>query len=366
MRTTPDLSSPSRSRARFHARAAVVAVLATIGLLGSAAARAAAKTPSQVLHPAFSAIATNATLVASSRYVYVGGGPSAPESATTGVIYDEQTGTHKRVSFPDGCAPSVVGAGAVALTCSATPGVLSTTQPIYNIASGTTTSVPTTPLASDPSLTCDDGCPEGQVTQIGSDWIELGFLTVVPPGDLVYEYDNRQTGTQVTDPRSASVNVDLASPTLSRKVCSPLTLPTAPSFVNGGFPQFGVLIPDHGYVIEGSTFYRVTWLLGRCGTTSTLKLDLPTADDAPVENSHAVIWFKRSAHGAVDGIQGVELPNRRRFTVHIPSTVLAALNRPDLDQQPSPLLALSATHIYLEGGCGQVWRAPGPFVRATR
>lgn len=153
---------------------------------------------------------------------------------------------------------------------------------------------------------------------IGTDWIELDEESD-RFGD-VSVFQNIETGRVRRDPTNAKTFPSLDSPSLARRLCRPLRVPSHTS-VSFAFQGPFILVTDEaGPVLE------------RCGTR--LHRVLPGALQAGLAPG-AVMWLSSPRPGPIDGIF---LPTSKRFRVMPPPGAT------DLS-----FIQLSSRHIYLSG-----------------
>jgi hypothetical protein len=164
---------------------------------------------------------------------------------------------------------------------------------------------------------------------------------------FAYTFENIRTGTLRTIPyRGGGRTIpDLNTPTLARRLCSPLRLPRGP----GSMTFYGkfALVESQG------TDGRTGNYLERCGGRLHEQLDgsnLGTPEATLAANSRAIVWYEPF----VPELHGVFLPNLRHFAIPLPDKI-------DLGATGvQSAIALSSTRLYVLDGEGQLWSAPAP------
>lgn len=334
----------------------MLAVLAWVGAISSAAAAGSAARPTLVLHSRFTHIAGRA-FVASDRYVFITTGPTT--SSGRGTLIDDSTGRRQTLSFPGGCYPETIGASTLAIGCPADP----TTEQLYNIPTAQTS-----PFSVGPTSPAEPACDVvptdcGRIADMGTRWIAVKYPAADPHELPSFTFENRQSGQRVADPAAGSTTVDPNSSTLPQKVCSPLSLPT----VHGTAAQGpGSLTAVDGFQIaagDGGAY------LERCGShlheRLTSDLPNPSGQGGPrgcdslacplTANAHAIVWL--SAHR----ISGIFLPSRHRFSIVLPPKVAIPPGG-----GAAPEVALTARTLYLNtGGPAGLWSVPAPTLPAA-
>ncbi len=192
-----------------------------------------------------------------------------------------------------------------------------------------------------------DGMPFCTLTGVGADWIEVKE-SCYHCRDF-HDFQNIQTGqlASATTPRDlgqrsgpgGTTIPDLDSPTLIRRLCRPLRVPT--SWDNAYDQSVSGMLMFHGSFAVASGVRRGSdnqfAFIERCGS----RLHVPIPDDATViASSHAVIW-------QAGGVNGVLLPSLRRLRIILPGVVTRA---------SGVVAALSQRTLYVLGR-GQLWTA---------
>ncbi len=327
----------------------LVAAIVGAGLFGVGSVASASSIKRDrplVLHPKFERV-RGSYLVGGGRYVFI----AASSSVGHGVLTDGLTGRSRRISSP-GCQAFAVGAPWLGFACGEP---LGSSYELYNIPRGRFQ--PFTALAPYANCTRDCLLP---IAAIGAEWV--AFLA--PPGDHHdfpgFEFQSLQTGQVLDDPANAATNINLNAPQLVQSICPPLSLPVVSSAYDSGW---GSLTFEDGFAIASGTGGAY---LERCGShlhqflTYTTPNNFnefawcPSPDCPPASNSHEIIW--QSAAGRLTGIF---LPDRRRFTIHVPATVHP--NGGGFANGDMYTLALTPTRLYLlipHLPEGQIWSIP--------
>jgi hypothetical protein len=270
-----------------------------------------------VLRQRFERVGVGAWVLAAGAHVYLA-------SSAGGTVIDDQTGQRTAFVHPD-CGPFVFGG----------PWLLAECVP------PAPESVGLEQLTSGAWLTFTTAVGEHPVAA-GADWIE--FRRVDP---FTYTFENVSTGIVRSIPYRAGGRTipDLNSPTLVRRLCSPLRVPSGP----GAMTFYGKFAIVESVGTDGG----IRYYLERCGTRLHQRLDgsnLGTPEAALAANSRAIVWQQPF----LPELHGVLLPSLRRFMVPLPDTIdLGATG-----VQSS--IALSSTRLYALDGEGQLWSAPAP------
>lgn len=344
--------SPARGMGLGMA-AIALAVLAWAAPASAAPATAAGKPRLIVLRPRFKPLPGN-TMLGDGRYVLISGTTAA--AAGTATLIDGQTGRTTRITPGSGCGASALGGSRIVFTCGLA------TQPTLELYD-----IPTRhmqPLAASPEIGyagCSAGC--WALVAVGADWAAYEVGPVDPHSLPFFEFQNLAGGQVLPDPTDASTTVDLSSPRLTEKVCRPPHVPVVSTAYSRGW---GSLTFDHGYAISagGAAF------LERCGSrlhqflTFTLPtylgdypLNCPHLACPPASNANVIVW---AASDSV--LKGVFLPDRRRFTIPIPSRAMP----PGGGDASSYQVALTAKTLYLRNDDGRIWTSPAPAEPGSR
>jgi hypothetical protein len=336
----------------------LIALLAVTGTWSAIAAASVRKPPSGagtlVLHPVFRHAGAVAAVLADDRYAFAHAVFTA-NGDRFGVAVDERTGKPTALSRPGGCRPVALGGPWLALRCS-------NRYDLYGLSSGRWQA-----FAQNPSLGCvlvGAGCY--QAAGVGARWVEfVGGCNDITHCSPSYVLQNIQTGRLENDPTGETTIADLNSPSLARKVCSPLSVPHADIGVEGitDLSGWGSLTFHGSFAVASG--YQGTFL-ERCGTRLHQRLlgPRPTYDSRaipcprpncpPAGNSRAIIWQSANRQ-----LAGVLLPSLRRFVIPVPKAV---------DPQGDILspgnvryqLALSSRTLYLINEYGQLWTTGSP------
>jgi hypothetical protein len=173
------------------------------------------------------------------------------------------------------------------------------------------------------------------------------------------EFQNLHTGTvRDKDPTGGSTILDLNSPSLSQRLCSPLRVPRYYDIFSGFGP--GSMVPDGKFAIALGTDNSGIGLiyLERCGAhLHRLLTKAPYTGPPPpwAANGTSVVW-----QSARNELAGVFLPSLRRFTIRLPAAALpTGCQAPDL-RTCFTEIALTAKHLYLLDAGDGLWTAKSP------
>jgi len=269
-----------------------------------------------------------------------------------GTVLDTRTGRRTRFSR-DGCLASSFSEGWLGLNCTSYTGSSSPAYELDNVATGQIRVL--SGAATYQALGCDSGC--GSIVGVGSQWVGLenpGIEHVSPR----ISFENLLTGQVRADPTNATTNVNLDSPGLATHVCRPVTIPPVAGVYGEFGDVWGSVTFKAGYAITAG--YSGMYL-ERCGSrlhetlarfptyASSGFYSCPAFACPPAINAHEVLWQSQSR--AV--IHGIFLPDRQRFTVHLPAGLVLTT------------MGLAGTKLYLSGTYGSssipgVWTIPQP------
>jgi hypothetical protein len=314
-----------------------------------------------VLHPRWHVVAPSGAerVVVSGRYVFIG------KATGSGVVIDEQTGKRIAPTLPAGCyfdsgnSPALGGSWLVA-TCNLPP-----PGPRYELYS-----IPTqrwTPLSPNPqqlyafNQDCAAGDPQcsASYTAVGTRWMEFQITCGYHCGPTSFAFLNIQSGQVYGRPPDWTPGgteiPDLNSPTLTRKLCEPLTVPRGFSDQDSGpvpgtiafYGQFAVALDWYqssgGYVDQ-------RYVLEHCGTDlyQVLLNSVPSGFPFAI-SSNAVIWpglhFDKTLHG-------VFLPSRQQFKItNLPLPVDTSVQQ----------LVLTRRTLYALEGSSRLYAAAAPI-----
>lgn len=305
---------------------AAVGVAALIAALPTGAAEAATATTHWRAVQRDSA----AAMWASGSYLY-----SETSEPWNGELLDVRTGKPVYVRAPRACQPVAIGGPWMLFSCWAGPPV-----ELYQLAPPHSWRQPADGAA------LDETCAEMQAScvpvAVGSDWIEYD-AEVCPLGEhcaYTPEFQSIATGAEQADPATPGgrTYADLGSVSLSRRLCRPLHTPT--SSQDFGPPQPG----DVDFFGEFALMSAVDSLDGsgktsleRCGSSRVQTLDTfdYTQESLGADND-AIVWLHGPGH-----VDGVALPQDRRFTIAIPG-----IARPN-GQYPTDNLAISGRRVFV-------------------
>ncbi len=208
--------------------------------------------------------------------------PPFPPEALTGTLIDSATGSQTSV-FVNGCGELDVFGGpdlADDGDCSPTPpGSNTFFIQVYSLASGETRTV-----AINQSECAGYSC---SLTGIGADWIAFTLSSYHEPDE--YWDQNLSTGTIVAQPTTdASTVIDLSSPSLTTRLCSPLRNTSTNRLSISENAQFTINgAPMGRYAIATNS---VNSFLERCG--SHLHKRLPAS---PITANDSAVIFPSTA-----------------------------------------------------------------------
>ena len=264
------------------------------------------------------------------------------------VLIDDQTGKRSRLNVPHGCGlgPFAMGGGLLLFPCGYAGASLPPMK-LYRLSSPRGWRA----LAWNPQLVqrCDAQDPQdGQntlcaPTAIGSHWIEVAVTNCeqfghdCSSGSNVFQ--NLDTGRLANDPTSVGGTVipDLNSPTLARKLCAPLRVPSA-GYEQGPSPGTVAL---YGRFAVSSETATGLFHLQKCGSRLNQQLaDSANAPSAPpVGNTRIIVWTP-SVDPEQTGVQlnAVRLPGLQRLAIPVPAAIGA-----------SSTLFLGPRHLYMIG-----------------
>jgi hypothetical protein len=344
-----------------YRRIPLATVVALLALCAVVAAPASAKSKAvraprsvSVLKLKFAHL-RGASFIAGSGDVFVSGGVYP---AGTGVLIDGSTGHRATISEP-GCTPQFLGGRSLLFSC----GPVTPTYKIYDIPTRQTR-----PLTLSPEINQVNACghnpgqedsaciPDG----IGSHWVSIQ--------DYCFEHCNRdlfqnlQTGAVTSDIASRTRSLDLNSPTLTVRLCNPVTDPAipAPGAGENEFSREPVTLDGRFSIVGETPSFAGTGnpFLEECGTHLHESLPYhyddhqygPKFSDLAV-NAHAIIW-----QSGLFELSGVMLPSRHRFRVSVPARV-----DPFAGSSTGSIvnMALTARTLYVFAGNG-LWTAPAP------
>ena len=292
----------------------------------------------------------------SERYVFARSGWTG-SAISRGVLIDDRTDKRRQLTFPPGCSPDAMGAGAVALSCDSG---LTRTQRIYDITTGQTRVFTQNPSLVQPDGVCGAGAlpgsPIATVVALGTRWVGLDAGSPDPRSFDRFVLQDRQTGQALCDPAGAHVTIDLNSAALTGKPCSPLTVPVLRRTLGGQGAGSLTALGDGFELAAGANSY-----LERCGTrlhefltsnryqaSSAVGIQCPAVACSPPANSHMIVWPGRGR------ILGVWLPSRQRFMISVPDSV-----DPSHGTDAEYEVGLTERHLYLST-LTHVWQAPIP------
>jgi hypothetical protein len=233
-------------------------------------ADAATRTPKAagpvVLHPSFHRIVQAGYLLSNDRYVFAGA-RYGPHSASSGLLLDERIGKRTTIFPPVGatwCSGDALGGPWLVAGCSfGQPSALEA----YSLTAGTWQPLNYTPGVC--QLTTQESC---DAVSIGTHWIDIKESCYHCA--TTYVFQDIQTGNTRSDPTGPTTIPDVNSPTLGRRVCSPLRVPRADDGGEGGdLNAWGSLRVYGSFALASGTdpYGTPSVYLERCGS----RLHLP-------------------------------------------------------------------------------------------
>jgi hypothetical protein len=317
-----------RLRLRLVAQIPLVVAALLAAAPGQAAMKSKAMKPI-VLHPQFHQAGVTSLVETDGRYVflarYTAQGPAW-------AVTDEQTG--RRVTVAPGQTDCVNGGSAtpmfggpwLLISGCANP-LAPVTADLYSLAGGTSQTVDfNVKYCSLSAAQCSFG-------PVGAEWLQTAETCYHCPTQ--YQFVNLHTeklrGPPITDTKTI---LDLNSPTLTRRLCTPVTVPNV-----GTVTFFG------SFAVVGDPYSPHPGYLKRCG--SRLHLRLTTG--SVLGNLHELLWYTLT--GQLDGIT---LPGLKPFVVDLPRVFPLGMTG----------FELSSRTLYAYENNGQLWTAPAPLPRS--
>ncbi len=178
-------------------------------------------------------------------------------------------------------------------------------------------------------------------------------------------FQSLRTGQAIADPSGGSTTVNLDSPGLTEKVCTPLTVPRVSFSPYGDRPgsltpagAFEIAAGNGGAYLErcGSHLHEflTAGVLSRSAAPSESTAGCASLACPPDANAHAIIWEAPAGR-----LSGIFLPSRQRFSIPVPARV-----DPSLGIGADYQLALTTTTLYLNVGARPghrgIWTIPAP------
>jgi hypothetical protein len=290
-----------------------------------------------------------ALVAASGRYVYIG------RFTGTASVTDERTKHAVRLTPPAGCffgtdfAP--LGGSWVVARCNSTSDELM----LYSIPTGRWTRF-TPDVARMCALNPDCASGSSQVpcgadyTAIGHRWIEFEFGCGYHSGTITTALQQVR-GSQVIDASAMAIPslqgggteiLDLNSPTGTRRLCSPLRV-----------PSYGKIVLDGRFAVEQNNLNENVFL-EHCGARSRTMIGRGLLG----ANSRAVLMSVGSTSNEIDG---VFLPSRRRFKFRLPRQLATVCAREPAFVCIEDVVLTSHT-VYLLTSHLRLWTADSPVL----
>lgn len=285
-------------------------------------------------------------VVVSGRYVFIGG------VTGSAAVIDEQTGKRVELTPPAGCSfsddtsfSSPLGGSWLVAGCD--PSLGAPGYELYSIPRGSWT-----PFSPDVRQMCalnaecatgDPDCSESYLA-VGERWIEFDVTCGYHSYPSTAAFQQIQSGQVRAVPAGVGPGgnqiLNLNSSTLRQRLCHPLRLPSA-----------GTFVPDGRFALAEE--YQGNTYLERCG--SHLNRPLGPSGELFTANSRAVLWSPFS-----NGLEGLFLPSLHRFKLRLPQPVASLCKR-----LPAYLcvqgLALTNRTLYVLTYDQQVWTAKRPL-----
>jgi hypothetical protein len=263
------------------------------------------------------------------------------------IVINDALGTTAALNKDPGCDVVGLAPPSVVMSClqTAVPYVPSYFE-FYSLVDGTRQTVTPTP-----PLPCVQGQVVCNVAAVGSYWIEwrTGFYHI--PTNFYFQ--NTQTGELLDDPSNATTFPDLNSPSLAETTCPGVRLiysnfPSPDNYANPWGPltyasQFALATIHR--VIGGA--YTDQVVLERCGTHMRRLLG---DGSNMVSNASVIVW-----QTAPNRLSGLFLPSLQKFTMPLPSAVVAAE-----EAGGETGLALTSEALYMNEAGGRLWRTTSP------
>ena len=155
----------------------------------------------------------------------------------------------------------------------------------------------------------ETGAPDTACTldDVGKDWLEIQESCYHCALDYQYFTTAGTPGVH-----SAPVDPNLDRPTLTRRICPPLTLPRDPRY--DGSAVHSPLVFDGPYAVAYQRNGQA--LLEKCHTHIRQTLG---SIRGLVRTPHALLWTALDPRSGIpQGVAGVFLPSRQKFVIHLP------------------------------------------------
>lgn len=334
-----------RSRCLF-----VAGLAALLTLSFSVPALAAGERAPVALHLAFRAIAHGVSgLQLSGPYVsFTQTTSNRQRTVERLVLLDDRTG--KRIATPRGCSLAFLGDPRVGLYC-------------YSRSSGLAYDAFNAQTQKLRRLPCRGPCQRlpANLIAVGSRWFEVEITPHQSCGDGVHNscgpttfaFYNIRTGRQKVPAVGESETVDLNSPTLVRRLCTPLVEPPgySPTTSTGRIPT---TITGSAFTFDGrfAVAQKPSGIyIQRCGSRLDLPLVTPPYAGSVLQNASAVAFCDLDTAWT----RGFLLPSLKPFTISPPLFNMGG---------PPACPLLGPRHAYAEGttdtGTQTLWRARLP------
>jgi hypothetical protein len=264
---------------------------------------------------------------------------SAAGEAKYGIVFNDRLGTTVRLD--PRCLVEALGPPWVVMTCPPHDD-----QELYSLVDGTRQTVTPNPLSCPPAPDQADCGAEA----VGSDWIEWYWGAYHYP--TTFHFQNIQTGEFRGDPTNATTFPDLNSPSLAETTCPGVRLIRRDP--DGAYANpWGGLTYEGQFALATTDAGRV--FLERCGTHMRRLLpngwsECCTGSDL-ASNATVIVW-----QSALSRLSGLFLPSLQKFTMPLPSAVVAWEER----EAGTLLFALNSDALYVTEYGGALWRTASP------
>lgn len=294
-----------------------------------------------VLRSSFRKIRTDVGATFASGDYLVSTHAGAGDEARYGIVVNDRLGTTVRLD--PRCDVEALGPPWVVMTCPPHGD-----QELYSLVDGTRRTVTPNPSWCPPTPS-GSGCGAAAV---GSYWIEWYLSSYHYP--TTFHFQNLQTGEFRDDPTNATTFPDLNSPSLAQTTCPGVRLirrNTEGRYDNpwGGLTYEGQFALAMTNGLPGRVF------LERCGTRMRRLLPNGWSEcctgSVIASNASVIVW-----QSAVNRLSGLFLPSLQKFTIPLPSAMVAWQVREGGTLAP----ALTSDMLYVTEGGGALLRTASP------
>jgi hypothetical protein len=334
-------------------------MLAATLSVGVTAAAAATRPPPERLAPRFHYMGTTQP-GAAGDFIFL----RDDQPGTMGTLLDDQTGRHYPVPTSPDCGQTydpVLSTGRLVLLCPDVSSRNGQALDVYALPRGPWKRLPGPTTES--GYRCDFNLntlyPRCFITAAGRDWAQ--FEVDAYHAETEQTFENLTTG-QVTTPKlSPSHGLDLNSPTLTTRNCSPLSIPAQDEITYLG--SFALVKQHDPREMPGLTEqYPSPDVLDRCGTHASDHLG--TDLTGLIANTKLIAWMTPTPYGiAPKTVHGIMLPSRQHFTLTIPPAFRNIT--PSISLTNHHLLLWSIHPGLIQYGPGGLWSTPLPKPRSS-